>query len=252
MRYKNGNSFKSTAIAIIAIVTFIVWFIKKVIRAGRLREFFISTPLLMLTYLALCSLSEYIGKFEFIWIASIFISPLIVYSFYWIYLFSHEKITSSRVSLNWANRSWWWTLDGWEFEEEVARIFRLNGYKAKVTKKTGDGGIDIIMYKDNEKYIVQCKHYQSPIPIEPVRALNGLREDFGADKLIMVASSGLSKAGYEFLENKPYYTTIDLEELISMGLRPLAEIDDNEDVIDVKCVEVKEDYNSIPIPDFLN
>ena len=239
MRNSNDSTLKSTVIFLIAVSTFIIWFIRKAIKAGRFIELLLSTFVLVLVYWILISTINYFDiSLDFVGFIVTLGAPLGIYSFYWIYLFAHEKVTSTRVNLKWADRNWWWTLDGWEFEEEVARIFRLNGYSAKVTKKTGDGGIDIILYKDKEKYIVQCKHYQNPLPIEPLRALNGVREDFGADKLIMIASSGLSKAGYEFLENKPYYTVLDLEDIIKMGLRPT-----EEDVIDV---EVIKDNNSLP------
>ena len=232
-RNPSDSTLKSTILFLVTVCTFLVWFIRKVIKAGRIFEFSVSTSILVLIYWVLVSTINYF-KISLDIISTIIVLgfPIGFYSSYWVYLFSHEKVTSLRANLNWANRDWWWTLDGWEFEEEVARIFRLNGYKAKVTKKTGDGGIDIILYKDNEKYIVQCKHYQSQLPIESVRALNGVKEDFGADKLIMVASSGLSSAGYDFLKNKPYYITLDLEDIIRMGLRP-----SEDDVIDVEVIK---------------
>ena len=60
--------------------------------------------------------------------------------------------------------------------EEAARVFRLNGYKAKVTKKTGDGGIDILMYKNGKKIIAQSKHYTKPVGVSVARELNGIKD----------------------------------------------------------------------------
>ena len=71
----------------------------------------------------------------------------IIYFCYW----WHKKFSYADTRLNssnWQQRAWWWTLDGWQFEHEVARVFRLNGYKASVTKGSGDGGVDIILKKD--------------------------------------------------------------------------------------------------------
>ena len=102
----------------------------------------------------------------------------------------------------------------------MARVFRLNGYKVKVTKKTGDGGIDLLMYKDDKKIIVQCKHYTSPVGVSVVRELNGLKDDFKADELVLVASSGVTKSCKDFIGNKPYFKILDLEDIIRMGLRP--------------------------------
>lgn len=44
-----------------------------------------------------------------------------------------------------------------EFEHYVAKEFAAAGYKTDVTRYSGDGGIDIIMYRDNKTYGVQCK-----------------------------------------------------------------------------------------------
>lgn len=52
-----------------------------------------------------------------------------------------------------------WKLDGFQFEEFCTMLFALQGLKATNTKKTGDGGKDIIL-KDKDGYIyVECKHY---------------------------------------------------------------------------------------------
>jgi restriction system protein len=48
-----------------------------------------------------------------------------------------------------------------EFEFFCAKLFELQGYKAKVTKATGDGGKDVILWKGKTKYYVECKHYNA-------------------------------------------------------------------------------------------
>ena len=227
MRNANDSTIKSTIAILIALLGFIITFITFAIKKGRTKELLISTPILIAVYWILIEIpnvsldvANFVRSWSFPVVAITFLIPLGVYSLYWIYLFSNEKITSLKANINWADRNWWWTLDGWEFEEEVAKIFRLNGYKAKVTKKTGDGGIDIILYKNDLKYIVQCKHYQNPLGPEPVRALWGVKDDFGADKVIMVASSGLTSSAYSFISNKKDFELFDLENIIRMGLRP--------------------------------
>ena len=192
---------------------FVMNFIKEAVRAGRTIELLVSGALLGCSYFFLFPFMR--GTFW--WVILI---PLGVFSLYWHYLFSHEKITCTKANPNWAIRSWWWQLDGWEFEEETAKIFRLNGYKAEVTRKTADGGIDILMYKDDKKIIVQCKHYSDPVGVSVARELNGLKDDFKADELILVASSGVTKASIDFIRNKPYFKIYNLEDIIRMGLRP--------------------------------
>jgi len=138
----------------------------------------------------------------------------------------HKKFSYADTRLNssnWKEQAWWWTLDGWQFEYEVAKVFRLNGFKATVTKGSGDGGVDIILKKDGYCAIVQCKHHQYPLSPEPVRALWGIKDDWGADEVIMVASSGLTSASVEFVRNKPNYRVLNLDDIIRMSQCALRE-----------------------------
>ena len=55
-------------------------------------------------------------------------------------------------------------LDGHKFEHLCAKLLRLNGFEnVSVTSGSGDQGIDIIAYKDDIKYGIQCKCYHSDI-----------------------------------------------------------------------------------------
>ena len=220
---KNSRNLDVIIFVVIAALLVAYYKLAKVaIRAGRLKELLITTPILLASiYFSNSYIYNYCDFFSLKSIFWCLTIPVALFSLYWVILLNfYPKVTSQRASMNWANKNWWFTLDGWEFEEEVARVFRLNGYEVKVTKKTGDGGADLIMYKDNYKYLVQCKHYSNEVPPEPLRALNGLRDDHGADRLILVASSGVTKAGKEFIENKPYFTVMTLDDIINMGLRP--------------------------------
>ena len=215
MKQNNSNSsIMLLAIMLGAIIGFVA-FSKKAFERGKTKEWFFTTSMLFFSYYALFNIAyirELTSSFNIIQLFLFYLSPLIIYSLLWAWLFSQVKVVSKnsvRTNINWSNKKWWWNLDGWEFEEEVARVFKLNGFTAKVTKKTGDGGTDIILYDENNvKYIVQCKHYQSPIPVNFVRELNGIMDDFGADKAIMVASSGATQQAQEFLSNKPYIILI--------------------------------------------
>lgn len=200
--------------ALVFLVTGVTLFVRKALKAGRGKELFTSSLYLSCAYLLMWGAK---GEITLWWL---WLIPSVVFSIYWVILFSKEKITSLEANPNWANRDWWWSLDGWEFEEEVAKIFRLNGYIVEVTKKTGDGGVDLIMWNNDTKIAVQCKHYKSPIPVTFARELNGVKDDIGAQELIIVASSGATAQCYDFLGNKPYFKILDLEDMIRFGLRP--------------------------------
>lgn len=214
MARKEDNNVLAFVFAIAAsLFVAVVAFIRSAIKAGRVVELLISSPLLLGVYY-LC----YIGKNEVsLWV---WLIPISMFSIYWVYLFTHEKVTNLEANLNWSKRDWWWSLDGWQFEEEVASIFRCNGYKVEVTKKTGDGGVDLIMYRDGEKTIVQCKHYKAMVGPVEMRALWGVKDDFGADRVIMIASSGVTSSSLNFIRNKANFSVLKLDDIIKMGLRP--------------------------------
>lgn len=189
----------------------IIIFFQKVKEYGRIKEALVTVPLL-------------VGSWYLMWQSHvhewwIYLIPLVAFSIYWWYVFSTTEKIVPELMANpcWANRNWWWTLDGWSFEQEVAQIFELNGYIVEITKKTGDGGVDLILWKDDIKTIVQCKHYRAFIPVDYVRELNGVREDFRAQRVIMVASSGASSQCYNFIKNKPYFTILNLDDIIALG-----------------------------------
>ena len=64
-------------------------------------------------------------------------------------------------------------MDPFEFERYVADLYRSLGYWVKQTKKTGDGGKDIIAKKDGQIYFIECKRYNSPIGFGKMRDFIG-------------------------------------------------------------------------------
>ena len=65
--------------------------------------------------------------------------------------------------------------------------------------------------------IVQCKHYRNPVPPEPIRALWGCKDDFGANEVILVASSGITQSGADFISNKPNFKVLNLDDIIGLS-----------------------------------
>lgn len=194
-----------------ALLTLFLKFFKVVVDKGRLVEFFISTPLLIATYYLMAQIPL---KNE--WVL-LYLFPFTCYAIYWSITLTAPQKESYNSQLHWADENWWWSLDGWQFEEEVAKVFRKNGYKVQVTKKTGDGGADIILYKNKRKIIAQCKHYTSPVGPEPVRALWGIKEDLRADDVYMIASSGVTKSSEKFMKNKANYKLYTLADIIRLS-----------------------------------
>jgi len=123
-------------------------------------------------------------------------------------------------------------LKGYSFEDFVAHILNLIGYNTKVSPKGGDGGIDIIAFKDElgiEPPIikVQVKSTDGDITPDKVQALygnintNATNSEYG----LFVALGGYSKKAKEFANSKPNLRLIDGDELIELVLKYYEKID---------------------------
>jgi hypothetical protein len=114
-------------------------------------------------------------------------------------------------------REYWLSLDGWAFEHAISTLFRGKGYTAFVTPGSNDGGVDIVLVKDQEKVIVQCKNHRSPAAPAMVRDLYGSMVHEGAASAILVCTGGFTSGTKEFAKGKPI-ELIDLEGIITMAM----------------------------------
>lgn len=69
-----------------------------------------------------------------------------------------NRIIASQLYLDYSPR---------QFEKVVADLFRAQGYEAKVTPGSGDGGIDILLNKVGKTYGVECKQYKDANVLGP-------------------------------------------------------------------------------------
>ncbi|MCZ7568594.1 MAG: restriction endonuclease [Ardenticatenaceae bacterium] len=60
-----------------------------------------------------------------------------------------------------------------EFEALCADVCRAWGYEAQLGPGTGDGGVDIELWRDGDFGIAQCKLYRGSVPIAMVRDFYG-------------------------------------------------------------------------------
>lgn len=117
------------------------------------------------------------------------------------------------------HRHYWERMNGYEFEKAVAELYELLGYKAKLTPKSGDGGVDVILTKDNQRIAVQCKHHQKPVAPNDYRALVGCVAAKNFDSGIFVSLRGFtSGVTEENAGNKRIpIKLIELNDLIRIG-----------------------------------
>lgn len=101
---------------------------------------------------------------------------------------------------NKANPKWWQELNPYKFEEMIAQWFEDMGFQADVTRKSGDGGVDIIITKGNYKAFVQCKRFtNSKVSVEAVRQLYGVVASEDVNQGIIVSLKGCTKDAETFI-----------------------------------------------------
>ena len=113
---------------------------------------------------------------------------------------------------------YWMSIDPYEFEREIALLFEKQGYKAYVTKGSGDGGIDIKLDKSGERGIVQCKRFKTKVGPGPIRDLYGTMKAGKYKYAFIVCPSGFSDKAYEFSKGK---------NIKLVGLKRIMEMVDN-------------------------
>lgn len=90
-----------------------------------------------------------------------------------------------------------------EFEMLVEEHFRRKGYTAIRTGGQGaDGGVDIILKKGSETYLVQCKQWKAfSLGVKPVRELYGVMASMYAVGGFVVCSGKFTREAREFAQN---------------------------------------------------
>ncbi|MGW2488844.1 restriction endonuclease [Streptomyces sp. NPDC001606] len=100
-----------------------------------------------------------------------------------------------------------YAMDPIEFEELVAELFRAMGMRAVTTQRSNDGGVDVDATDPTPirggKIVVQVKRYRNTVPPTAVRDLYGTVQDVGANKGVLVTTSGFGPGSYTFARGKP-------------------------------------------------
>lgn len=91
-----------------------------------------------------------------------------------------------------------------EFEALVQEAFRLRGYSVQRLGGDGpDGGVDLVLERDGEKTLVQCKQWRAfKVGVSVVRELYGVMAAKGATAGIVVTSGTFSQDAIDFAEGR--------------------------------------------------
>ncbi|PKO68786.1 MAG: restriction endonuclease [Betaproteobacteria bacterium HGW-Betaproteobacteria-14] len=94
-----------------------------------------------------------------------------------------------------------------EFETLVANLFSKMGLDTKLTRASRDGGVDAVAFDTRPvlggKVVIQAKRYRDTVGVSAVRDLYGTMMNEGANKGILVCTSGYGPDAYNFTKDKP-------------------------------------------------
>jgi restriction system protein len=129
---------------------------------------------------------------------------------------SHRKSLAQGVTTSGSAAS----LDGmtWqEFELLVGEAFRQKGYKVAELGGAGpDGGVDLVLTKGSERFLVQCKQWKAfKVGVDVVRELYGVMAAKGAAGGFVVTSGKFTADAQEFARGRNV-TLVDGDKLYAM------------------------------------
>lgn len=109
-------------------------------------------------------------------------------------LLDKQKDIDSIKSLSWK-----------QFEELIAEAYRRKGYSVVENYDIGpDGGIDLVLKKDGNMFLVQCKQWRSyKVDVRVVREMYGVMTAKHAAGVIIVTSGLFTQEAKNFAVDKP-------------------------------------------------
>jgi len=89
------------------------------------------------------------------------------------------------------------------FERLVGEAFRQRGYSVAETHSGADGGVDLRLVRNRERFLVQCKHWRAQkVPVEVVRELYGAMAAEGAAGGFVVTSGEFTAPAQRFARGR--------------------------------------------------
>ena len=109
-------------------------------------------------------------------------------------------------------------MNGVQFEEFVSAILEDLGYITQKTKATGDFGADLIIKKDGEEAVVQCKRYVQKVSVSAVQEITSAKSYYGVLRAWVITNSYFTHPAKE-LAMANNVRLIDRDELIDLILK---------------------------------
>jgi len=85
-------------------------------------------------------------------------------------------------------------MSGHDYEHFCADLLSVAGWKTRVTKSSGDQGVDIEATKDGVRAVFQCKKYSAPVGNSAVQEVLAGKTFYGADVAVVVSNASFTPA----------------------------------------------------------
>lgn len=89
------------------------------------------------------------------------------------------------------------SMSGHDYEHFCAQLLEKEGWEAKVTKGSGDQGVDIVATKSDLVLAIQCKKYSKPVGNKAVQEVYAARQYIGADAAAVISNNSYTKSAQE-------------------------------------------------------
>lgn len=93
-------------------------------------------------------------------------------------------------------------MTGREFEEYCAGFLKKRGFrKVRITKASGDQGVDILARRHGRTYAIQCKLYQKPVGNSAIQEAYAGMQYYNCDRGLVMTNSTFTKGARELAES---------------------------------------------------
>ncbi|MFJ7162007.1 restriction endonuclease [Bacillus safensis] len=92
-------------------------------------------------------------------------------------------------------------MDGFQFEQYLAYMFRANDYKVQVTSERKNFGADLIIKKSGAKIVVQAKREKAKVGIKAIQEIVAAQNHYKAEEFWVITNNFYTKGARELAES---------------------------------------------------
>lgn len=122
-------------------------------------------------------------------------------------MFDKRFVASSDLLTDLESRPNLMDLTPFEFEQLVGNLFSKMNLETRQTRTSRDGGVDVVAFDIRPvlggKVVIQAKRYRHTVGVSAIRDLFGTMMNEGANKGILVTTSGYGQDAFDFAKDKP-------------------------------------------------